>query len=84
MRVAQFVTLIEPELVVEIRVAIAHDRPGDASPRALAPHPDRPPAIDDDQHQWGWIGEAITGDPRAHGHVCLATDGRGIQFGQPA
>ncbi|MCX5096297.1 hypothetical protein OOK36_47590 [Streptomyces sp. NBC_00365] len=40
--------------------------------------------INDDQHQWGWIGEAITGDPRAYGHVCLATNGRGIQFGQSA
>ncbi|MFI9169760.1 1,4-beta-glucanase [Streptomyces lincolnensis] len=40
--------------------------------------------INDDQHQWGWLGEAITGDPRVYGHVYLATNGRGIQFGQPA
>lgn len=40
--------------------------------------------INDDQHQWGWIGEAITGDPRFPGHVYLATNGRGIQFGRSA
>lgn len=40
--------------------------------------------INDDQHQWGWIGEAITGDPRIPGMVYLATNGRGIQFGQSA
>ncbi|WP_405854028.1 1,4-beta-glucanase [Streptomyces sp. NBC_01515] len=40
--------------------------------------------INDDQHQWAWIGQAITGDPRVHGQVYLATNGRGVQFGQPA
>ncbi|MGY1498779.1 hypothetical protein ACW4TU_19645 [Streptomyces sp. QTS52] len=40
--------------------------------------------INDDQHQWGWLGEAITGDPRIPGMVYLATNGRGIQFGQTA
>ncbi|WP_329273373.1 1,4-beta-glucanase [Streptomyces sp. NBC_01451] len=40
--------------------------------------------INDDQHQWGWIGQAITGDPRIPGMVYLATNGRGIQFGQSA
>jgi hypothetical protein len=40
--------------------------------------------INDDQHQWGWIGQAITGDPRIPGMVYLATNGRGIQVGQSA
>ncbi|GCB45651.1 sialidase family protein [Streptomyces sp. NL15-2K] len=39
--------------------------------------------INDDAHQWGWIGEAITGDPRVYGRVYLATNGRGIQYGEP-
>ncbi|PWI15124.1 1,4-beta-glucanase [Streptomyces sp. Act143] len=39
--------------------------------------------INDDRHQWGWTGEAITGDPRIHGRVYLATNGRGIQYGEP-
>ncbi|GAB2877744.1 RICIN domain-containing protein [Streptomyces deserti] len=39
--------------------------------------------INDDQHQWGWIGETITGDPRVYGRVYLATNGRGIQYGEP-
>ncbi|MFI6208751.1 1,4-beta-glucanase [Streptomyces sp. NPDC051041] len=39
--------------------------------------------INDDAHQWGWTGEAITGDPRVHGRVYLATNGRGIQYGEP-
>ncbi|MET7488097.1 1,4-beta-glucanase [Streptomyces sp. NPDC005538] len=37
--------------------------------------------INDDQHQWGWTGQAITGDPRVYGRVYLATNGRGIQYG---
>ncbi|MFI8190336.1 1,4-beta-glucanase [Streptomyces sp. NPDC085946] len=39
--------------------------------------------INDDRHQWGWTGEAITGDPRVYGRVYLATNGRGIQYGEP-
>ncbi|GAA2196704.1 hypothetical protein [Streptomyces bangladeshensis] len=33
---------------------------------------------------WSLLGvEAVTGDPRVHGRVHLATDGRGIQYGEP-
>ncbi|MFI6934470.1 1,4-beta-glucanase [Streptomyces sp. NPDC050287] len=39
--------------------------------------------INDDRHQWGWTGEVIAGDPRIHGRVYLATNGRGIQYGDP-
>jgi len=39
--------------------------------------------INDDRHQWGYIGEVIVGDPRIHGRVYLATNGRGIQYGEP-
>ncbi|WP_217213227.1 sialidase family protein [Streptomyces sp. AC550_RSS872] len=39
--------------------------------------------INDDQHQWGWIGTAVIGDPRIHGRVYLATNGRGVQYGDP-
>jgi photosystem II stability/assembly factor-like uncharacterized protein len=39
--------------------------------------------INDDAHQWGWTGEVITGDPRRYGRVYLATNGRGIQYGEP-
>ncbi|MFJ4787133.1 1,4-beta-glucanase [Streptomyces sp. NPDC088794] len=38
--------------------------------------------INDDRHQWGWTGQAITGDPRVYGRVYLATNGRGIQYGE--
>ncbi|MFE5754999.1 1,4-beta-glucanase [Streptomyces massasporeus] len=40
--------------------------------------------INDDRHQWGWIGACITGDPRVHGRVYIATNGRGVQYGEPA
>jgi hypothetical protein len=40
--------------------------------------------INDDAHQWGWTGEIIIGDPRVHGRCYLATNGRGIQYGEPA
>ncbi|MGW2047898.1 WD40/YVTN/BNR-like repeat-containing protein [Streptomyces sp. NPDC001858] len=39
--------------------------------------------INDDAHQWGWTGETIVGDPRVYGRVYLATNGRGIQYGEP-
>ncbi|MER6492457.1 WD40/YVTN/BNR-like repeat-containing protein [Streptomyces griseorubiginosus] len=37
--------------------------------------------INDDRHQWGWTGETISGDPRVYGRVYIATNGRGIQYG---
>jgi hypothetical protein len=40
--------------------------------------------INDDQHQWGWIGATIAGDPRVYGRVYIATNGRGVQYGEPA
>ncbi len=37
--------------------------------------------INDDAHQWGWTGAAITGDPRVYGRVYVATNGRGVIYG---
>ncbi|BBC31653.1 Cellulose binding domain protein [Streptomyces graminofaciens] len=37
--------------------------------------------INDDAHQWGWTGSAITGDPRVYGRVYVATNGRGVIYG---
>jgi hypothetical protein len=37
--------------------------------------------INDDAHQWGNAGEALTGDPRIYGRVYLGTNGRGIIYG---
>lgn len=39
--------------------------------------------INDDAHQWGLRFRAITGDPKLFGRVYLATDGRGILYGDP-
>ena len=39
--------------------------------------------INDDQHQYAWTGAAITGDPRVYGRVYVATNGRGIVYGDP-
>ncbi|MFE1906334.1 cellulose binding domain-containing protein [Streptomyces gardneri] len=40
--------------------------------------------INDDAHQWGWTGGAITGDPRVYGRVYVSTNGRGIIYGDTA
>jgi photosystem II stability/assembly factor-like uncharacterized protein len=40
--------------------------------------------INDDQHRYGWVGYAITGDFRQHGRAYLATNGRGILLVEPA
>ncbi|CAL9293398.1 1,4-beta-glucanase [Streptomyces sp. SudanB182_2057] len=40
--------------------------------------------VNDDAHQWGWTGQTVTGDPRRYGRVYLGTNGRGIQYGEPA
>ncbi|WP_035748845.1 cellulose binding domain-containing protein [Glycomyces sp. NRRL B-16210] len=38
--------------------------------------------INDDQHQWGWTGSAITGDPNVFGRVYVGTNGRGVIVGE--
>jgi photosystem II stability/assembly factor-like uncharacterized protein len=40
--------------------------------------------INDDEHQWGLRFRAISGDPRRYGRVYIATDGRGLLYGDPA
>jgi hypothetical protein len=40
--------------------------------------------INDNAHQWGNIGAAITGDPRIYGRVYVGTNGRGIMYGDIA
>jgi xyloglucan-specific exo-beta-1,4-glucanase len=40
--------------------------------------------INDDAHQWGLRFRAIAGDPRRRGRVYLATDGRGLFYGDPS
>lgn len=37
--------------------------------------------INDDEHEWGWIGAGIEGDPDVFGRVYIATNGRGIVVG---
>ncbi|MCU0417418.1 MAG: T9SS type A sorting domain-containing protein [Cytophagaceae bacterium] len=38
--------------------------------------------INDDMHQYGGIGQSITGDSRVYGRVYVATNGRGIVLGE--
>ena len=40
--------------------------------------------INDDAHQFGWIGQIVIGDPRIYGRVYLGTNGRGILYADPA
>lgn len=40
--------------------------------------------VNDDQHQYGSINYAITGDLRVYGRVFVGTNGRGIVYGEPA
>ncbi|MFD1147781.1 cellulose binding domain-containing protein [Saccharothrix hoggarensis] len=40
--------------------------------------------INDDAHQYGNMGEAITGDPRVYGRVYLGTNGRGVLVADPS
>ncbi|WP_068094239.1 WD40/YVTN/BNR-like repeat-containing protein [Novosphingobium rosa] len=40
--------------------------------------------INDDEHQWGLRIRMVSGDPRLFGRVYVATDGRGLIFGDPA
>jgi len=40
--------------------------------------------VNDAQHEYGRRFRAIAGDPRIRGRVYLATDGRGIVYGDPA
>ncbi|NLD48409.1 MAG: cellulosome protein dockerin type I, partial [Clostridiaceae bacterium] len=39
--------------------------------------------VNDDQHQYGSINYSITGDLRVYGRVFVATNGRGIVYGEP-
>ncbi|AYY15148.1 xyloglucanase [Actinobacteria bacterium YIM 96077] len=39
--------------------------------------------INDDEHQWGNMGAALTGDPEIYGRVYLGTNGRGVMYGEP-
>jgi len=40
--------------------------------------------VNDDQHQYGSINYSITGDLRVYGRVFVATNGRGIVYGEPS
>ncbi len=40
--------------------------------------------INDDAHQYGYSGQAVTGDPRIYGRVYMGSNGRGILAADPA
>jgi xyloglucan-specific exo-beta-1,4-glucanase len=40
--------------------------------------------INDDAHQYGNAGDAITGDPRIYGRVYMGTNGRGVVYADPS
>ena len=40
--------------------------------------------INDDAHQYGYSGQAVTGDPRVYGRVYMGSNGRGIFYADPA
>ena len=40
--------------------------------------------VNDDEHQYAWTGNAITGDPRVYGRVYVSTNGRGVVYGEPS
>ncbi|MBO3734953.1 sialidase family protein [Glycomyces niveus] len=40
--------------------------------------------VNDDAHQWAWTGKAISGDPEVYGRVYIATNGRGLVYGDIA
>jgi hypothetical protein len=40
--------------------------------------------INDDQHQYGNWGDAVTGDPRVYGRAYIGTNGRGILYADPS
>ena len=39
--------------------------------------------INDNQHQYGYSGQTVTGDPRVYGRVYMGSNGRGILYGDP-
>lgn len=40
--------------------------------------------VNDDRHEYGRRFRAVAGDPRQFGRVYVATDGRGVVYGEPA
>jgi photosystem II stability/assembly factor-like uncharacterized protein len=39
--------------------------------------------LTDEEHQFGWLPDAIAGDARVYGRVYLGTNGRGVIYGEP-
>ena len=40
--------------------------------------------INDDKHQFGYLGTIVTGDPDVFGRVYIASNGRGVIYGTPS